>query len=402
MANAGGIIIHAPVFFGKGDKQGSSPEDFIAQVENLRDTQAWGEPETAKAAITYLNGDARSWFFDALTMECKVDRDFAKTNYTAFRVLFVQEYFALKTTFDLTVDWHNLKQMDKEPVGGFANRVSIAMSRYSSLFTLPGQRAVTQTAILASAAAVLQRIPAADNQRVNAAPDMLAAANLYGTTHNNAAEDTRDALFTDLGIKLLAAGVRDPKMRELVSRQHKLGTPYRQLKVLMNDLEATHINKKEPAVPPPPNLNGNGNGNGNGKRNGASKFNEVSDYTGAETQEEIDAVLAIRAKAKAGGQGGRGRGGGRGANRGGQTRGGTAARGGGHAPTTPATQGDWASRAHLVCTYCTRNGHTEDTCFQKHGFPEGHPRNRANSVPGGNSITVAANSMTQGNGQGWQ
>ena len=54
MQNAGGIIIVAPAFHGKAEDRGAgtTPEDFISQVENLRGTHGWDGLATSQPKTT--------------------------------------------------------------------------------------------------------------------------------------------------------------------------------------------------------------------------------------------------------------------------------------------------------------------------------------------------------------
>ena len=68
-AAAGQIVLKAFSFHGpreSGIKEGISAEDFIGQCENMMVTQGWSDAVAAGHAISYLNGAARFWFFDAL------------------------------------------------------------------------------------------------------------------------------------------------------------------------------------------------------------------------------------------------------------------------------------------------------------------------------------------------
>ena len=125
------LITKTPIFAGKEEAakgNGLTAEDFIAAVENLTATQAWDVTQASAAAISYLNGTARTWFEDVLTLSNPVGQAAARASFVDFKRLFVREYYGLKSTFDLAVDWHNLKQAEKEAVATFSACLRLCQS----------------------------------------------------------------------------------------------------------------------------------------------------------------------------------------------------------------------------------------------------------------------------------
>ena len=46
------------------------------------------------------------------------------------RQIFVREFFHIKLSTDLSLDWHNLQQLDKESVRQFCTRVFGSLNSY--------------------------------------------------------------------------------------------------------------------------------------------------------------------------------------------------------------------------------------------------------------------------------
>ena len=366
MAAAGGIIIKAPQFHGTDEalaKTGSTAEDFIGQVENLMATQRWTDEQAAGHAISYLNGSARTWFFDALKMVEAAPRLVALTSFTAFRALFVRYFFSIRTTFDLSVDWTGLKQKDRENIQAFGLRVAASMSKYFELFPLPPPRPQRLAEVNDALLALFNDFPVDLRQAAQLAHRTALTA-LFTRVQLDGAQDGFKGMVDDIILKLLSEGVRDEKMRELIRRHHKIQTPLANLFPLMTDLENSSQRKREAstAVPVP-------------------KLMAVAAPQNPLSADEVALLNEHRRKNQGatanrgaggggGGRGGRGRGNG---GRGGQNPGGPPppqqqqmqqqaqnAQGRGNFPPAPD-----AAYWTKVCLYCQKYGHLQDVCYKK-------------------------------------
>jgi hypothetical protein len=349
------IVLKAPLFHGKKEaeaKLGSTAEDFISQVDNLQATSPWTDVEAAGHAISYLNGSARFWWAESLRMVDPAAKAAAARSYVAFKTLFKEWFFSVKNTHDLSVDWAGLKQRGNESVVSFALRVAGALGQYHELFPLPPRPVDTPT------------LEPGLDAMVTAAGDQAAAVAHRRQAVRTAAKDMHQAgaalgikaMAEDMVMKLIAEGVRDPKQRELVRRQHKLELPLRTLIPMMRDLEEVSAKKEATAIPIPKLMPIN-----LGATEAADPHQQLS-------AEEIDVINNLRRGkpgpgARGGGAAGRG---GRGGGRGG--RGGP--RGGGGDPPEPprpppAGRMDDATYYAKLCTYCSKNGHLKEVCFRK-------------------------------------
>ncbi|KAK9713960.1 hypothetical protein RND81_06G061400 [Saponaria officinalis] len=62
--------------------------------------------------------------------------------------------------------------------------------------------------------------------------------------------------------------------------------------------------------------------------------------------------------------------------------------------STTGTGGKQQGRPRLKCSFCTKTGHTESRCWEKHGYPEGRgPRTGAGFDGGSTSSTAKVNSV---------
>ena len=332
---ANNIIIKAPMFYGKDDhksKLGNSPEDFIAQCENLMTTNRWTEPIAAGHAISYLNGAARTWFAEGLMKADPESREAALTSFTVFRDLIKEYFFDVASTYDLSVDWTGLRQKSGERVSDFTFRVLGTMNRYERLFTLPPLKIPRQGAVDLVIDGLCAEIPARQDgthvarDAADARHRPLIVAQAEGHFLDGAVLG-RTQVIDDICLKLLSEGVSDTKMRELIRRRHKEGTSIRVLIKLMTDLENAGSKKEATPVAVPKMMPIAGP---------SAPTQQLQPLTLSE--DEVAAILAARKSG--GGRGGRGGGRGRGGRGGG--------RGGGGAPAAgapPPAAGGGAGRS---------------------------------------------------------
>jgi Retrotransposon gag protein len=239
------MITQTPAFYGKGSDQkgGLTPEDFISRVDDLQRTNNWGDDAAAHHVQTYLNGPAREWFTQILWSTQRADYTRALASYEAFKEVFVPYYFSVTSTFDLSSDWHNLKQNQGEDVQAFYGRVVTAIAKWHRLFDRTDE---PDQEFLAAFVAARDNMENRGNQGANAdAPRVrdvdVNALNLACTRANaNLADKYVQRVADDLTYKVLANGVRSDKIRELVRRRHKLrDTPLYVLLGQIVDLENT-------------------------------------------------------------------------------------------------------------------------------------------------------------------
>lgn len=124
-----GIILQEPIFYGPNTPNALSAEDFITRVDSYARTQNWTDQVAATHARMYLRGGPAEHFLEGLQ---SIDEDeFARCNasYVAFRRHFIQLYFKVSSTGDLSVDYTNLRQANDEDAHTFALRVAAVINR---------------------------------------------------------------------------------------------------------------------------------------------------------------------------------------------------------------------------------------------------------------------------------
>ena len=392
-ANAGGIIITAPAFHGKAEDKGTgtTPEDFIAQVENLRATHGWDNATTARNAVAYLHGQARLWFSSSLLMMDRAAHAAAGQDFRLFKREFVDNYYDVKSAFDLSVDWHGLKQKDRETARVFAARVLAALNDYTTMFARPAMdRPAVEAIYIASenirtaqiAAGLAGAVPRAFYDALE-----LAAERMFEINTANAIS----AVTGDIAVKIISEGVRSTKMRELIRRLHKMRTTVRLMLEHMTDLENAD-GKTAPTV------NATPKGLSNAKIHAVQDNVEEED---ALSQEEIALITTLRnGRGGARGRGVRGapRGAPRGNNRG------RGAPGGAPVPAQQQQQGKSEDYYSKLCTYCHKYGHLATACWSKQkaeGTYTGNNKKRADHKPA-QTDEVGGFFYQAGNAMGYQ
>ena len=227
MANNGAqVVLQEPLFYGsllRGNPdhgKGLKAEDFISRVEDFQLNSAWDDATTAARAISYLRAEAREWF-EGLKLTAPAQHDLARDNFRVFRTEFVQSYFKVKSTHDLGIDFHNIKQKEGESAHTFGTRVTTTLNKFNELCPLPDLNPARAAALQATGLAI--RDAAATQAMIRAFDDALAADR---TTR--ASESIRSVfqLFVRL---LFKDGLRNPRLRETAARLNAANVPIRDM-----------------------------------------------------------------------------------------------------------------------------------------------------------------------------
>lgn len=239
MANS--VIIQEPLFYGKNEfalhKRGTKAEDFIQRVEHFQRTATpvWTDQIAAGHAISYLRDGAASWFNDSLKSLSKATWTDAGASFLAFKTVFIRNFFEVKSVNDLGVDWHNLRQTDHESVREFALRTFATLSKYESYLGVQPADPVLLEALRVANLAVRAANPdaalLAEQARASAA------------IHTDSAERHTSRVIHDFGRKIVADGVKSPKIRELILKEMRTGVDSMALIDHMEQLEQAGLKK---------------------------------------------------------------------------------------------------------------------------------------------------------------
>ena len=348
---ANNFFLTEPTFYGRGELKGLTAEDFIERVEAFKANHTWNDAQTAAHAISYLRGPAQQWFLHALAVVNAEKQTAAKADYTTFRKVFINEFFEVKSTTDLGVDWHSLRQMDKETVRQFASRTFAVLHNYQRY--LQEDRLDPRDEVMRPVRHAVAALY--DDDTTQDAKDAIADAVLL--MHRDSANRHIALVVADTGKKLLAAGVRSGKVRELILRETRKKTAVDDLIDLADQAEQAS-NKPGPVT----------NTKASSSVPNAAKVAAVEDKDDHE-QDGVDAVNTKKGKNK-----GRGRGNG---NRGGRG-GGAGTMHGDSASLDKEKEDDGPPRQHrqqdsstgnkpkpkYPCSWCHKSGYFISDCFE--------------------------------------
>lgn len=244
---ANNVILKEPLFYGKSDfaqaKRGVKAEDFIDRVEHFQRTSnpVWTDAVAVGHAISYLRDGAAQWFNKSLRVLAPADHARASNSFLAFKALFIRNFFEVKSVEDLGVDWHNLKQLERETVREFANRTFGVLAEYQ----LHVRHRPARQPILDAVRDASDAIRAAAGAQLVPQGLMQAQADAVAALHEAAAEDHISLMIQDFGKKLVADGVRAPKVREVVLRESRRETDMMTIVDLMEQAEQA-LSRREP------------------------------------------------------------------------------------------------------------------------------------------------------------
>jgi flagellar motility protein MotE (MotC chaperone) len=416
------MLIQTPAFYGKGtDAQtGLSPEDYISRLDDLQRTNNWTDAEAAGHATSYLNGAARAWFYKVLWGEDEDEFDRAAGSYDAFKALFKPHYFTVTSTYDLSSDWHNLKQEGSETISQFYERVFGAISEWQRLFTRwdAPRKQVALNDVTAAITTVVNNgnagLGADDGPRITAAH-----TNALATANTRAYMAVSDGCFreiaADLTFKVIANGVKHDKIRELVRRRHKArDTTLPALLQQMKDLENTIKAGREAPVsnrPVFPNLKMGGAKVAPVAEDAASDsaFAAAATLADVSADELVAAVNNLRKQSAAGG-------GGKKNDKSKSKKSSAAASVADPASSSSSRRNDNSGRGRApdyfqkLCGWCEGWGHLEAECGRKtkgklrgcaKGWPTPPPGTHATTTVGAVSEAASPATSSAGNARRW-
>jgi len=237
------LVSQEPLFYGHIPYagKGTSAEDFIGRINNWATAQTWNNQVKTAQAMGFLRDDAAHFFKHVL--ECKDAIAFAAINggdWDVFERTFKAAYFQVRTTFDLSADWSNLKQKPNEAAHHFAGRIGGKLIQYANLlpeapFTdqdWAAFRVVLDPATGAAAAATINELRAI-------------RAELVQMWQRRRKEQQRVAYF-DLGYKILAAGLTNKTLVAKVRAKEREIVPYGNIIDFLEREEANMGNPNRP------------------------------------------------------------------------------------------------------------------------------------------------------------
>ena len=122
------IFAQEPLFYGLKPEPGTkalNAEDFVARVEALQLQNGWSDQKAAEEAIGWLRGEARRWFqCDISPVYSPAVVEQVQKSFTAFKKLFQEKFFTVRTVQDLSADWTTIKQRNGERARDFCERVT--------------------------------------------------------------------------------------------------------------------------------------------------------------------------------------------------------------------------------------------------------------------------------------
>ena len=203
-------LLSEPTFYGRGEALGLLAEDFIRRVEDFQANNTWTAAQTATQAVSYLRGQAQVWFNQSLKSIDKTVHANAKGDFRIFKQIFIREFYLVKSSTDLSSDWHNLQQLDKETVRQFCTRVFDSLNSYQTHMWEERDDPVEEVMDDFTVAIDGQQ---AANATVGAKNLVAEAVN---KVHLSSAEMMLIRMIREMGLKIIANGVRSPKLRELI------------------------------------------------------------------------------------------------------------------------------------------------------------------------------------------
>lgn len=240
MAGVNTMVVYEPLFRGTrvGSKQvvkdSISAEDFIERLDTLQVTNDWTNERAAAFARSYLRDQAAEWFHYDLPALRPEEHTAMLTSWVAFRARFIKDYFKVKATVDLSTDWSNLRQGPDEPAYMFASRLFGVLYKYKKLL----QPALPTAAQEATLTPLLQDILHADDAEGRAEARRAFNVALRALFVDRGLANT-DRVLNDMGIKLLAAGIRVPKLMDLVRIEERKGKTPTEIRDKLEDVESS-------------------------------------------------------------------------------------------------------------------------------------------------------------------
>lgn len=215
-------------------RRGLSAEEYKARIVQMRTTLNWNEATTVGYAIGHLRDEAFNWFEKGLKLRRPALRAQAMGNPAAnvpgdlavFWQLFEAEWFSIVSLSDVSNEWSQLHRADGESPMLFFRRVERAMSELVDVMPR-ADLAVTAAevaAIQAAIGAAGDALHTAGGGPAGHAAQAVVTARALVTTSLDAyvvriLELQTAAVVSQVTAKVLAAGVRNQKIRELIRKE---------------------------------------------------------------------------------------------------------------------------------------------------------------------------------------
>lgn len=210
-------------------KAGLSAEDFVRRMVSARAAQALTTQAAAALAIGYLRDSAARWYSDTLSLLVDpATYDRIGKDFDLFLQYFKAEWFVVRQAKDLSIDWSQLRQTEAESAADFTRRAAGSLSAFNRLFPICPVPTAPHEALVAA----INAYHAEPTEAHKAA--VLTAIISF---HEAGQTSLKAALVSDIVIKILGAGLRSPKLRELVRREENRSTPLADIVQLIREGE---------------------------------------------------------------------------------------------------------------------------------------------------------------------
>ena len=280
------IVAQEPLFHGlKPDPSTKSltPEDFLARVEALSMQNEWDDKKTAAEAIGWLRGDARRWFTALESIEGPEAPGRATASFRHFKRYFKDNFFTVRTVHDLSADWSLIQQKSSERARDFCVRVAGDMHEFAGMAeNLEEDLDREHEAFLTS-----KLDPALSAQ--DRATWVLEMRRLQKERDNLMQRKGRWLLGSIFAKKLMASGVHDGKVRDLIRQLDQKGKP---IKEIVEEVDETERRSKAQALE-----NRNGQRGHNGYKGRVAEVTSQGDAAASE-EEEVAAMSNPKKKGK--------------------------------------------------------------------------------------------------------
>ena len=193
----------------------------------------------ANIAIKGLRGEAHEWFNGGLKLVDKPGRDAALANVDAFWGLFKPVWFKVQSTKDISTNWATLARMEAESPSHFFMRTCNAVQQLEPLIDNAPVPAQLITDLHARSQACMDAFHAQGG--VANHNDVVAAKAAYmqqlQLVIDACSNLEKHHVLSHIIMKVVAAGMRHPKMRELVRREEAAFVDLKAAYLMVKDAE---------------------------------------------------------------------------------------------------------------------------------------------------------------------
>ena len=227
------MMIAPPVFLGDRMSNGNlrpgsaSAEDWITRVDNLQRSNNWTDEQAAGQARGFLHEEAAEWFNYTMKVQDKALHARMLVSYLAIKEAFRKRFFTIQSTIDVTTDWAHLKQLTHEGARAFVDRVLATIMRYAEMFPLNALSATHVTEMQAAIALIIN--PDVTNAQ-RAAWNTSITRIVAGHTR-----ESYESLLIDMSFKIIAQGLKKPKLAEIVRQEARKGSTVDQMAIAVSN-----------------------------------------------------------------------------------------------------------------------------------------------------------------------